>query len=119
MSTPRDANVIETKIANGEVKSKPGFSSKHIEKKPQPVPDDDKKSKIQDEGKAHRDENKKAAPEKETKIVKFPLNGFVNKYHFLRVSRAVLEKLGWPKDVQIDVTLNVKDGALVVKRRNS
>ena len=51
------------------------------------------------------------------KELEFPVNGFINKYHFMRVSGAILEKLGWPIDKQVNVTLDVQDGALLVRKR--
>ena len=46
-----------------------------------------------------------------------PVDAFVNKYNFLRLSDAILEKLGWSIDKNVDVTLDVKDGALIVKKK--
>jgi hypothetical protein len=30
---------------------------------------------------------------------------------------AILEKLGWPTDKQVDVTIDVQDGALIVRKK--
>lgn len=44
---------------------------------------------------------------------------FVNKYSFHRVSDAVLKELGSAIGEGVNVTLHVKDDALIVKKRNA
>ena len=55
--------------------------------------------------------------EKETKpkIATFPCEGFVNKYHFMRVSPQVLKALGWEiTGKRLPVQLDMQDGKLIV-----
>jgi hypothetical protein len=69
-------------------------------------------------------EEKKAKPKKKEKPAKkekepitFPIEGFVNKYHFMRVGPKVLEALGWKiNGDRLAVELDLKDGALIVRK---
>jgi hypothetical protein len=97
---PTDANAINEKLANGEVKPDARTS-----KKP-------KKTKEK-----KKEKQKKTVTKTPPKELTLPVNGFVNKYNFLRVSDALLEKLGWPIDQNVDVTLDVQDGAIFVKKK--
>ena len=49
------------------------------------------------------------------------MDGFVNGYGFLKLKKAILDKLGWSwkagKGERTHVTLDVQDGALVVKKK--
>ena len=115
---PRDAEAITSKITNGEVK----LANRRLAKT-------EKKSTLQGEKtkeaptgmKSELDKQtkkgKKKVEAKTTKEVTFPVAGFVNKYHFMRINSKVLAKLGWPEGVKLDVTLDVKDGALIVKKK--
>jgi len=62
----------------------------------------------------------KAKPKKkpkEPKIAAFPKEGFVNKYHFMRVGPDVLDALGWEiTGKRFAVELDLKDGALIVRK---
>jgi hypothetical protein len=108
MAIPTDSGVINEKIANGDVKVKKRSKKKE-------VPHADVPKAVEKTKKAKKQEEGKKAPE--PKELNFPVNGFINKYHFMRVSGAILEKLGWPIDKQVNVTLDVQDGALVVRKR--
>ena len=60
----------------------------------------------------------KKKPEKPAKAAKDKTGeGFINKYHFMRVNDDILNKLGWPTGKQVDVTFEVKDGALIVRKK--
>lgn len=60
-------------------------------------------------------ETKKETPQKEE--LTLPVKAFINKYNFLRITDPILKKLSWPTDEQVNVTLDVKDGALVIRKR--
>ena len=65
------------------------------------------------------EENKtKAKPKpKEPKIATFPMEGFVNKYHFMRIGPDVLNAIGWRiTGDRLAVELDLKDGALIVRK---
>jgi hypothetical protein len=64
-------------------------------------------------------DNKKNKKPKKTKEVKFPIDGFVNKYGFLRFKTKVLRALSWPTKERVDVTIDVQaeDGIIIIKRR--
>jgi len=71
-----------------------------------------KKEKVKKEPKP----KKEKAP-KEPKTAKFPCKGFVNKYHFMRVSPQVLKALGWEiTSARFAVELDLKDGELIVRK---
>jgi hypothetical protein len=61
----------------------------------------------------------KAKPKeaKKPKIATFPCEGFVNKYHFMRVSPAVLEALGWKiSGDRLAVEIDLVNGELVIRK---
>jgi hypothetical protein len=43
-------------------------------------------------------------------------DGFSNEYNFMRVSDEVLNALHWPIGEKVNVTLDVQDGILIVKK---
>jgi hypothetical protein len=63
---------------------------------------------------------KKAKVKKEPKtpkIATFPCKGFVNKYHFMRVSPAILEALGWKlTGDRLAVEIDLVNGELVIRK---
>jgi hypothetical protein len=97
-----------------------GFEPKHRNstKAPPEAPDKAEKLKPKESEKKKEDKSKKE-PEKKSKELKLPKEGFVNKYNFLRVSDAILTKLGWPTGVNLDVTLDIQNGALIIKRKSA
>lgn len=38
-------------------------------------------------------------------------------YGFLKIKDKVLEKVGWPVKKKFDVTLDFKDGALIIRKK--
>jgi hypothetical protein len=68
---------------------------------------------------AQPEKPKKAEPEKVTKELTFPTEGFVNDYGFLKIRNKILEKVGWPVDKKFDVTIDFVDGALVIRKKSA
>lgn len=99
MTNPRDSAEITQKLKEGEVKPDARTSNKSaaVNKK--------------------KDAPKAAEKKKAGKEVEFPIQAFVNLYGFLKIKDRVLEKIGWPKDEKFDVTLDWRDGALVIRKR--
>jgi len=65
-------------------------------------------------------ETKKATSHKKPKDLTFPLEAFVNKYGFIKVRGAVLEKLGWKiTGPRLALLLDVQDGTLILKKKNA
>ena len=53
----------------------------------------------------------------EPKEVTFPMEGFANKYHFVRVGPSVLNAFGWKiSGDRLKVELDLKDRALIVRK---
>jgi hypothetical protein len=123
-TTPRESGIINAKIGNGEVKVKKPRQTKEAQhsdvpkavEKLEEAPAEVERIKVLKEKKEKPKKGKKKA---EPKAVEFPVNGFINKYHFMRLNDAILEKLGWPTGEKVNVSLDVENGALVVKRRNA
>ena len=64
-------------------------------------------------------ENKtKVKPQpKEPKEITFPCEGFVNKYNFMRISDAILAKLGWKiSGDRLAVEIDLVNGELVIRK---
>ena len=116
---------VRAKIEEDKTKVAAKLGEKVIEpKKP-------KREKPENSGDAGElgEENVKETKAKKTKVVKkekepktpkiatFPKPSFVNKYHFMRVSPSVLKALGWEiTGKRLTVQLDLKDGALVVRK---
>jgi hypothetical protein len=63
------------------------------------------------------EQKKPKAKPKEPKIATFPMERFVNKYHFMRVGPDVLNALGWKiSGDRLAVELDLKDGVLIVRK---
>jgi hypothetical protein len=123
MVSPRDSAAINAKIATGRVtpdarypdrvkKAETETPAKEAPIVPEPV--EKPKKEKNEKQKTTKKAEKKTTTKKELTL---PCDGFVNKYNFLRVSDAILEKLGWPVGKQVDVTLDVQNGALVVNKK--
>jgi hypothetical protein len=85
-------------------------------------PEPNKKEVAPDKKTKTKAETAKKAKEKTPKEAKFPIDAFVNEYGFLKIKRTTLEKIGWyekldeRRNKKVNVKLDFKDGALVVKR---
>ena len=62
-------------------------------------------------------EKPKATKKTESDELALPAKGFINKYHFMRLNAKILKELGWPTDERVNITLDVQDGSLVIKRK--
>ncbi len=59
-------------------------------------------------------------PRAKEKELDFPTEGFVNKYGFIKVRGAVLEKLGWKMTgPRFALTLDVQNGILILKKKGA
>jgi len=65
-----------------------------------------KKSTVQKQGKTH---------EKATKPT-FPAKGMVNAYGFIHLSNGVAEDFGAPKGQKTPITIDLKDGSLIISK---
>jgi len=78
-----------------------------------------------EETKPEKKEPKELPKEKKskTKELTFPIDGFINGYGFLKLKKALLDKLGWNwkpgKGNRTLVTLDVQDGVLILKKKNA
>ena len=62
-------------------------------------------------------EQKKPKEKREPKIATFPKEGFVNKYHFMRVGPDVLNALGWKiSGDRLAVEVDLKNDELIIRR---
>lgn len=69
------------------------------------------------EGAEETEQKKLRAKKHEPKIGTFLMEGFVNKYHFMRVGPDVLNALGWKiTGDRLAVELDLKDGALIIRK---
>jgi outer membrane biosynthesis protein TonB len=98
MTSPLESNEIKEKLKNHEVKTKFDKTKKEENTKVAEKPKEERKPK-----------------EKKAKEPK-PKRHFINKYNFLHVSNDILKQLGWPTGENIDVTFEVKDGVLVIRK---
>lgn len=86
-----------------------------------------KRRKPEDEKPAPEHEERrepKGLPPKEKKLepkeLAFPTEGFVNKYGFIKVRGAVLEKLGWKiTGPRLALLLDVQNGTLILKKKSA
>lgn len=75
-----------------------------------------KKSIMQAEGEAHREDTEKS--EKKThkpKPAKFPVDGRINDYGFLHFKVGWLEALGWKKGMSLKIERN-PDGSITLRK---
>jgi len=64
------------------------------------------------ENKKNKKERKARAPEQAT----FPTEGFVNAYGFIRLNGKVAEAFGVEKGKKTNVTIDMNDGALIIRK---
>ena len=122
MTSPREANVINAKLQNGEVKADHRFPAKL--KKP-PVFVAQPEAEVPAAKNADKKEDKKksnAKPEKQPKAkgkkaepLTFPATIQVNHYGFINIRKPLLEALGWSKDMTLSIVKNEDGSATVTK----
>ena len=76
-----------------------------------------KKSIMQAEGEAHREDTEKSEEKKTRKVkpTKFPVDARINDYGFLHFKVGWLEALGWKKGMVIKIQRN-PDGSITVRK---
>jgi hypothetical protein len=99
-----DKDAIATKIENGEVK----VAGHHSRKKP---PNSQPKNN-ETEAKEKQKTVKSPPPAKPA----FPAATHVNAYGFIRLNKDVAEAFGIPKGKKADITIDLKDGKLIISR---
>jgi len=77
-----------------------------------------KRKEPENSGEGAEENKTKAKPKpKEPKIATFPKEGFVNKYHFMRVGPDVLNALGWKiSGDRLAVEIDLVNGELVIRK---
>lgn len=107
---------VRAKIEDDKMKPAVKLGEKVV---PPKHPKREKPENSGDTGEETEQKKPKAKAEKEPKpkIATFPCEGFVNKYHFMRVGPNVLKALGWQMTgKRLSVELDLKDGALIVRK---
>ena len=109
---------VLAKIAEDKLKEVPHAGEKEV---PPKAPKRYKKPKEPgDETSPENQPEETKKPEKKPKELAFPTEGFVNKYGFIKVRGAVLEKLGWKiPGPRLALTLDVQNGELILKKKSA
>ena len=114
---------VLAKIAEDKLKEVPHTGEKEVPPKApkRRKPEDEKPAPEHEETREPKGLPKeKKAKEKE---LTFPLDGFINGYGFLKLKKALLDKLSWNwkpgKGNRTLVTLDVQDGVLILKKKNA
>jgi hypothetical protein len=122
LTSPLDAKVINGKLDSGKVKpdkrAKP-LPLREPDKNPLPHEEPKEAPAEIEKVKASKPKTTKKTDKKTTtpKEINFPQPAFINDYGFLKIKNGILEKIGWPLKTHIDLLIDFKDGALVVKKK--
>ena len=108
----------EVRAAQAEDAQKPSKELGAKEVHPKAPKRHKKPSEPSDETSPENQTEETKKPEKKPKELAFPTEGFVNKYGFIKVRGAVLEKLGWKiTGPRLALTLDVQNGTLILKKK--
>ena len=124
--TPHEvlAKMAEDKLKEvphaGEKEVSPKIPKRH--KKPKD-PGDRTHPEITDETSPENRPEETKKPEEKSKELTFPIEGFVNGYGFLKLKKALLDKLSWNwkpgKGNRTLVTLDLENGVLTIRKKGA